>query len=203
MQDISKIMITFIIPTIGRATLQRTVDSLLKQNNPNWKAIIVFDGVPKIKYEDVRIESIIIPKRGKLNHAGGVRNFAIKQAKTEWIGFVDDDDTLGPDYIERFEEEIRLNPDAQCIIFRMTTVHDKSGVFPKPQDKNFIKNNVGISFVMKKKLNLLFEPSGTEDFTLLNKIREQGNKIVISPYVTYFVRELPKENKIYSRIIIN
>ena len=196
-------MITFIIPTIGRNTLQKTIDSLLKQTNNNWKAIVVFDGVPKIKYEDSRIESIIIPKRGKLNHAGGVRNFAIKQVKTEWIGFVDDDDTLGPDYIEKFEEEIKLNSDTQCIIFRMTTVHDKSGIFPKPQDKNFIKNNVGISFVMKKKLNLLFEPSGTEDFTLLNKIREQGNKIVISPYVTYFVRELPKENKIHSRIIIN
>lgn len=196
-------MITFIIPTIGRNTLQKTIDSLLKQTNNNWKAIVVFDGVPKIKYEDSRIESIIIPKRGKLNHAGGVRNFAIKQVKTEWIGFVDDDDTLGPDYIEKFEEEIKLNSDTQCIIFRMTTVHDKSGIFPKPQDKNFIKNNVGISFVMKKKLNLLFEPSGTEDFTLLNKIREQGNKIVISPYVTYFVREEPKIMPVYNRIIIN
>ena len=38
-------MITFIIPTIGRNTLTRTVISLLQQTNKNWKAIIIFDGI--------------------------------------------------------------------------------------------------------------------------------------------------------------
>lgn len=39
--------ITFIIPSINRETLSRTIDSLFKQSNPNWKAIIIFDGVKK------------------------------------------------------------------------------------------------------------------------------------------------------------
>lgn len=39
-------IVTFIIPTIGRDTLSKTIDSLINQTNPNWKAIIVFDGIP-------------------------------------------------------------------------------------------------------------------------------------------------------------
>lgn len=196
-------MITFIIPTIGRDTLSKTINSLLAQTVKEWKAIVVCDGIPKINFDDKRIKCINIPKKGKLNHAGAVRNLAIKDATTQWVAFVDDDDTLGPDYVEKFNEEISLNPDAKCIIFRMTTVYDKSGIFPRPTDSNFFINKVGISFAMRKDLNLFFEPSSAEDFYLLNKIRSQNNKIIISPYVTYFVREQPKQMANFNRVKIN
>ena len=55
--------ITFIIPSINRPSLPRTIDSLIRQKNPNWKAIIIFDGVKSnIKIADNRFSIININK---------------------------------------------------------------------------------------------------------------------------------------------
>jgi glycosyltransferase involved in cell wall biosynthesis len=196
-------MITFIIPTVGRTSLKNTINSLLNQKDPDWKAIVIFDGAEKIEYDDQRIQSIKIDKIGKLNHAGQVRNYGLKLVTTEWVGFVDDDDTVSDDYVSRFKEEIFLNPDAKCIIFRMKTIYDRDQILPAPHHNNFIKNKVGISFAMKKDLNLFFEPSIVEDYLLLDKIRTKSHLIIISPYVTYFVREMPSITQIYKRSVIN
>ena len=37
--------ITFIIPSVNRDTLKRSIDSLYRQTNKNWLAIIIYDGV--------------------------------------------------------------------------------------------------------------------------------------------------------------
>ncbi len=197
-------MITFIIPTIGRETILRTINSLLNQSDPNWKAIVVCDGIPNISFGDSRISSIQIEKTGIKNHAGAVRNFGMKMAATEWIAFVDDDDSLSSDYINKFKEELFLNPDTDCVIFRMKD--GIRGILPPEKSNNFIKNYVGISFAVKKSLAVEFEPSGAEDFFYLDKIRNLKKKMVISPYVTYFVRTSPNkklEKLMLKRIIIN
>lgn len=113
--------ITFIIPSVGRDTLHTTIDSLLKQTCSMWKAIVVFDGAePSFQPEDDRFLILKIEKREKErdNCAGYVRNYGIQFATTDWIAFVDDDDTLRDDYVERFIEESN-NYDADVIIFRM------------------------------------------------------------------------------------
>ena len=38
-------IITFIIPTIGRLSLNDTINSLINLENKNWKALIIFDGI--------------------------------------------------------------------------------------------------------------------------------------------------------------
>ena len=181
--------ITFIIPSIGRPTLNKTIDSLLAQNKSNWKAIIVFDGVDPINVNDPRIQCYQISKTGIANHAGRVRNFAIDKVDTEWMAFVDDDDTLSANYLNYFEEEISSDKDADCVIFRML---DKGFVFPEDKTKKFVINHVGISFAVRKNLNIKFEPSCTEDFYYLNTIREMKKKIILSSHLTYFVRTDPK-----------
>ena len=196
-------MLTFIVPTINRDTLSNTISSLINQNNPNWEAIIIFDGVPAIKYNDKRIQSISIPKCGVSNHAALVRNEGIKLVDTKWIAFVDDDDTVSNNFVDSFFEEININPDADCIIFRMYTRFDPDKILPAPHHENFIKNKVGISFCIKKDLDIQFEPSITEDFFILDKIRKLNHKMIISPYVTYFVRSQPINTKKYNRVLIN
>ena len=58
----NKPLITFIIPTIGRHTLSKTLDSLINQTNPNWKAIVIFDGITStIQNTDPRIRIIESP----------------------------------------------------------------------------------------------------------------------------------------------
>jgi glycosyltransferase involved in cell wall biosynthesis len=58
--------LTFIVPSIGRDTLPRTIKSLENQTNQDWNAIIVFDGcVPNIETTNDKIKIIQIEKKEK------------------------------------------------------------------------------------------------------------------------------------------
>lgn len=178
--------ITFIIPSLGRPTLQLTLNSLIMQTDPNWKAIVVFDGIlPNITNSDPRIEMISVSKKGL---AGLVRNEGIRIATTEWIGFVDDDDVLTSDYVEHFNREKK---DVDAIIFRMKTPTNR--IIPPLEHRDFHQNYVGISFCMRTSLskqeNLWFPVDKIyEDFFLLHSIRSAGKRIRISDHVTYLIR---------------
>lgn len=183
--------ITFIIPTIGRDTLSRTLESLIAQTQPDWNAIVVFDGIsPTIGIPDARISFMEISKKG---NAGFVRNEGIKVATTEWIGFVDDDDTLTPNYIECFNHD-KSNSDV--VLFRMKM--PDGTILPVPGDTEFKFGEVGISFCYKRTLainqKLLFEniegmiPGVCEDLGLLERLRNNMYKIRISENMTYLVR---------------
>ena len=183
--------ITFIIPSIGRDTLSRTLESLIAQTQPDWNAIVVFDGIsPTIGTPDPRISFMEISKKG---NAGFVRNEGIKVATTEWIGFVDDDDVLTPDYVECFNREKR---GADVIIFRMKNPDGTK--LPVPGDTDFKFGEVGISFCYKRNIainrKLLFEnvrgiiPGLCEDAGLLERLRNNMYNIKISQNMTYVVR---------------
>jgi len=181
--------LTFIIPTIGRETLSLTLQSLKNQTITNWKAIVIFDGIePTISETDPRITIIKTPiKLGQgYNSAGLVRNYGIKFANTEWVAFVDDDDSITPNYMESFLSELWLDPDV--IIFRMT-LNDR--VCPSIDSTNFFIKDVGISFAVKTELvsKFIFIPSIEEDFEFLDKVRLKKYKIVLSPYITYSVNK--------------
>ncbi len=198
-------MITFIIPTIGRDTLPRAIDSVMEQTTANsniWKIIIIFDGMePNLKgdkyinHPQIMIKSC--PKMGTgLNSAGLVRNWGMQYVETEWTAFLDDDDVIGPNYIERFMEEMKeMNGDLDVLIFRM-----KLGerIVPSLTTNNFFLCDVGISFILKSNLFLergfVFQADGAEDYLYLNKLRENNCKIVISPYIQYFVKDAKIDN---------
>jgi GR25 family glycosyltransferase involved in LPS biosynthesis len=201
--------ITFIIPTIGRQTLPKTVESLQNLHSTDWKAIIVFDGIkPTFHTNDERIKVISIDKKGEKNHAGRVRNAGIKLAETNWIGFVDDDDILLPTYIDDFKESLLHKPDV--IIFKM--LNNDGRILPPVDATDFYINKVGISFCLKKscmeKDNIWFKPSSTEDFDLLNKLRSSGKKIILSDKMNYIVRPedhviVKHDKKILNLIVYN
>lgn len=97
-------MITFVIPTIGRDTLQNAIQSIENQTDDNWKIIIIFDGVKStINITNPKIQILEIEKIGKdRNSAGNVRNYGMNYVDTDWIAFLDDDDTIAEDYVETF-----------------------------------------------------------------------------------------------------
>ena len=195
--------ITFIIPSIGRETLKDTIESLEKQTNSDWNAIIAFDGCsPNFQTEDPRIRIIQIEEKlgqEQLSAAGLVRNTAIHQVKTEWIAFVDDDDTLAHNYVETFYQESATEPTIDVIIFRMTHY---GGVVPFIFTDTFYTGSVGISFAMRLHIfqsGIEFIPGGTEDYCILNRIREKNYKMMISPFVRYFIRkQISEDEKDYS-----
>lgn len=208
-------LITFIIPTIGRSTLINSINSLKNQTIKDWRAIIIFDGIScniDIDIDDNRIKVLECEKKGiNINSAGEVRNYGISFVETKWIAFLDDDDIIETDYIETFYNEINLcndlHIDLDLIIFRM---NDNGRIIPKLKTDNFYLCDVGISFIFKKEIydeGCKFTPDGAEDFLYLDKIRAFGKRIMISPYVKYYVRTsdfiIDENNNIGNRVFIN
>ena len=213
----AKTFITFIIPTIGRESLKNAIKSLTELKNPDWKALIIFDRIKQnidtyiyTNYSnDERIiiyESII---ENTNNFAGTVRNIGLEYCKkinSEWIGFLDDDDYLSNDYICKLKEEININKNMEICIFRMG--YENGAILPFKSDKNIIRNKVGISFCLKKfiienDLEIKFKNTPYEDFIFLKELQTKKYKIVISSYVTYFVRTLPYKYNFFPKVLLN
>jgi hypothetical protein len=127
---------------------------------------------------------------------------------TEWIAFLDDDDCISNDYIETFNNELKLYPSVDLIIFRMYRKYDNK-IYPSLKTDNFYMGAVGISFVLKTsifKSGLKFYPSSTEDYNYLDLIRRKKYIIMISPYIKYFVEcnvQDDIKNIIGNRVIIH
>jgi glycosyltransferase involved in cell wall biosynthesis len=224
--------ITFIIPTIGRSSLINTIASLINQTDPNWKAIIVFDGIePTIQIKDPRIKCIEILKAGiGHNSAGNVRNEGIRWVTTEWIGLLDDDDIISSSYVETFLNEINEYPEMDVIIFRMYQENDNGvlidRILPELNTDSLYHQHVGISFAFKtfissssrdflelsvenlinqNKSKILFTPCDAEDIIFLQNIIYSNYKVMISPFVRYFARNVKDglAYKDYSRFTNN
>lgn len=177
--------ITFIIPSIGRNSLNNTIQSLMNQTNPNWKCIIIYDGVtPNHIYNDERIKFISIGKLGENSShhgmSGLVRNEGLKICNTEWIGFVDDDDTIDIQYVETLFSEYT---DYDFVIWRMQ--YPNGQILPRTNQITF--GNVGISFCFKNKFpNLFFDKNRDgEDLDFLIKLEKLTKNYIFSPHVYY------------------
>lgn len=181
--------ITFIIPSVNRPTLKNTVDSLLNQTNPNWRSIIVFDGVDGPQFSDDRITTYNIEKTGLFGpnngQSGLVRNYGINKCDTEWIGFLDDDDSIHPDYVNCLFEKYS---DKDFVVWRMK--YTNGLVLPQLTSNDLQFGAVGISFCYKNKFeDLVFDKNRDgEDFDLLMKLKSLTNNWVITPEIYYNVR---------------
>ena len=202
--EISSPFITFIIPSIGRDSLKDTLNSLLNLNDSAWNAIIIFDGVTyESPIKDERIITKTIEKTGIQEHgksrAGLVRNIGIEIVLKDcikncmWIGFVDDDDCLSPDYIDNLKTELNIDQVSnfckpEVVIFRMA--YENGLVLPMQQDRNIILKKVGISFCINTDIayKYKFDNHIYEDFMYLKCLQNNGHKIIISEYVSYYVR---------------
>lgn len=182
-------LITFIIPTIGRPTIDRSVNSIISQTNPNWRCYVIFDGIPKRDFDDPRVTSLSIDKKGRVGpnngQSGLVRNVGIKMSDTEWVGFLDDDDTIHSDYVKTLSEKYQ-NKD--FVIWRMKYINGL--VLPMVGNNEIRFGQVGISFCFKNKFeNLIFDSNRDgEDFDLIVKLRSLTDNYVVAPEIYYNVR---------------
>jgi glycosyltransferase involved in cell wall biosynthesis len=207
-------LITFIIPSINRDTLPFTIKSLLSQKYNKWKAIIIFDGCQPTSTEllnllkDDRILYFSIKKLGLVKDiihgaAGFVRNIGMNLVTTPWIGFVDDDDVILPNYINALTEELKINPTAELISFRMM---DNDEILPPDTIYEIKSGRIGISFCFKTDLfkeGFKFVQSEQEDFDFIDRIKNANKKIILSPFITYIVRNSLIKTATRKRIVIN
>jgi glycosyltransferase involved in cell wall biosynthesis len=182
-------IITFIIPTIGRTTLTRTVNSLINQTNSEWNAIIIFDGIEKIEFPDKRITSISIPKTGKEGaihgESGLVRNAGLKLVDTEWVGFLDDDDTIHAEYVEKLKTDFIDN---DFVIWRMK--FKNGNIIPRPNNNTLRFGNVGISFCYNRnKIGTIYFKTNRngEDFDMISQLINKSSNYTVTKDSYYFV----------------
>jgi hypothetical protein len=190
------VLVTFVIPSIARPTLTRTMQSLVAQTDADWKAVIVFDSVKgfALPIADPRI--IVMQTRSKLgasHFSGMVRNRGMTLAKSDWIGFVDDDDRLDPAYVEWLRQEA---PGYDLVVFRMRyspTREDGVTVLPRSADvAGMGAGEVGISFAVRttfqRQHDIWFKNEEFEDWLFIKRCLDAGARCKISEHVAYYVR---------------
>ena len=105
-------MITFMIATTGRESLQRTVDSIEARRGDE---ILVVGGPPDAAKHPY-LRHIPCEPKGDWGHSE--RNYAMQFARRTYIAHIDDDDVYLPGHRELMAEAIRNHPDRPTI-FRM------------------------------------------------------------------------------------
>lgn len=181
--------ITFVIPSINRPTIENTIQSLLNQTNPNWECFVLYDGVVGKEFDDPRIKTFNLQKLGRKGerhgNAGLVRNEGIKMCNTEWIGFLDDDDTIHQDYVKTLFEKYASY---DFVVWRMKTPSNK--IYPDLNSNEIKINKVGISVSIKNKLNNKFfnNNSDHEDFDFADNLQNETKNFIITPEIYYNIR---------------
>lgn len=103
-------LISIIIPTINRTEkLKKLIKNIIDQNNDNIEVIIIDqsdkENVSEFLHNKL-INYIWVPRIRNLSDA---RNYGIKYAKGDYIGFLDDDLTLSDQFITRLFQTIKEN----------------------------------------------------------------------------------------------
>lgn len=111
--------VSIIIPAYNREkTLPRAIDSVLAQTYENWELLIVDDcsidntiELISQKYDDARIKIIKMPQNGGANRA---RNKGIQESNSEYILFLDSDDEINRQLIERQLHQLEITNAKAC-----------------------------------------------------------------------------------------
>ena len=191
--------ITFIIPTIGRPSLRAAIGSLINQVHPDWQAIVIGDHVEPHIWQrcivsDRRIVSINLAERlGHDNVGAEVRNRGLQWLKEgimmpDWVGNLDDDDTLTPDYILKLVED---GKDVDLLQFRAEW-ENKIDIRPIIGETRLLPATVSNAFAFRydfaERHNLHYIDSTSEDWATIQSFISAGARCKVSDHVTYRVR---------------
>lgn len=191
--------------------LKNCLDSILSQTYKNFEVIIVNDGSPdnsqKIiddyKKRDKRIKAYK-KENGGLSSA---RNFGIKKAKGEFLLFVDSDDDINKELLEKINEV--ATHDTDIIRFQVDKVNGKEHKVDKVETFNMITGEEAFNKLLTSDLfvtawssaynanyfrvNKYEYPEGKihEDFGLTPLVYIKARKVTCIDYVgyNYYVRE--------------
>jgi len=191
-------MITFIIPSISRSSLPRALQSLIAQTNQDWLAIVVFDGhYNELPVNDPRILfTWTTEKLGTGNAASAIRMQGIKLARTEWVAFLDDDDTVHQEYVETIHKALddKSLKNSDLLIYRMQWYSGSGNITPPykyTEASQLELGMVGISMVARRSMFDEIEWGGNwcEDWDLVKKIRDETDfAMSLRPEIMYRVR---------------
>ena len=108
-------LVSIIIPYFNRSVLlQQTIQSILDQTYKHWEIIIIDDGSDKseldILYYYALQDNIRVLFRTKEKKGpSSCRNIGIKNAKGNYIIFIDSDDLIGPYCLENRVKKMQID----------------------------------------------------------------------------------------------
>lgn len=149
-------MNTYIVPTVERETLGRTLDSI-RNEDPDGQILVCKGGSAAVN-----------------------RNLGLKNATGDWIFFIDDDDFYSEGYLSEVDESFDI------IIFRMKMGHliiprlENETIV-----KGNVGINFAIKTEFYKKLNAEFVNQFCEDWYFLEQYLKLNPKIKITEKVYY------------------
>lgn len=112
--------VSVIIPAHNAAsTLAETLESLLAQTYPHWEAIVVDDGstdetlaiAGHFARQDARFQVLSQPQAG----VSTARNNGITQARFDWLLFLDADDWILPQHLEKLAGAIKTGSKLEVV----------------------------------------------------------------------------------------
>jgi glycosyltransferase involved in cell wall biosynthesis len=115
--------LTIIVPTVGRPSLEKTLDSIASQIRRFDQVFVVGDGIyPEsrklVQKYGVQYAYFELPDGPHHDWGARARNFGIEIAKKAYIAFMDDDDHYLPWAFEIIKEAVHRFP-GHPFIFRM------------------------------------------------------------------------------------
>jgi glycosyltransferase involved in cell wall biosynthesis len=121
------VKVSIVVPAHNAvATIAETLDSVLAQTFGSWEAIVVDDGstdgtthiAADFSSRDPRIRVVTQAQRGEC----GARNTGVRLSRFEWLLFLDSDDWVVPEYLERMTNALRLDPKLDAVHCRWARV---------------------------------------------------------------------------------
>ncbi len=111
--------VSVIIPLFNKEKyITRALNSVFAQTCQDFEIVVVDDGStdggPELvqKYRDPRLRMIRQPNEG----AGSARNRGIQETTAPYLAFFDADDEWLPDFLSRYLEALRSNPDCDYVV---------------------------------------------------------------------------------------
>lgn len=145
--EISEI-VTFVVPAYNaEKTIAGTIESILHQTDTRWKMILVNDGSVDdterickryLAENEHKIHYLFQENRG----LGGARNRGMELVDTPYVSFLDSDDCLMPQYVEKLAENLEKHS-GQKIEMIMTLpriFHEGSKVVKDWYDKSLFED---------------------------------------------------------------
>ena len=130
-----RMKLSIIVPVYNTARdgmLRKCLDSLAHQTIQDYEVITVNDASTDdsldilFEYESRYPDRFKVITYEKNRHQGGARNAGIEQAKGEWIGFIDSDDWITPDFYEKLiTKGETTGADVVGCQYQIVTSHDE------------------------------------------------------------------------------